>query len=56
MLHKESGLINQKWLAVYACPNRDVFAGFSSSRKHNLLSKVNLRQGCVIASLTTAIT
>ena len=33
---------NQKRLAVYACVNRDVFAGFLSSRRHNFPSKVKL--------------
>ena len=37
------GLTNQKRLAVYACVNRDVFAGFCSPRRHNLPSKLKLR-------------
>ena len=43
MLPKRVDLTNQKRLAVYACTNRGVFAGFCSSRKHNLPSKVKLR-------------
>ena len=40
MLSKKSGF-NQS-IAVYAYANRDVFAGFFSSRRHNLQSKVKL--------------
>ena len=36
-------LSNQKRPAFYACANRDVFAGFFSSRRHNLPPKVKLR-------------
>ena len=43
MLPKRVDLTNHKRLAVYACANRDVFAGFFSSRRHNLPSKVKLR-------------
>ena len=43
MLPKRVDLTNQKRLAVYACANRDVFEGFLSSRRHNLPSKVKLR-------------
>ena len=39
---KRGDSTNQKRLAVYACANRDVFAGFLSSRRHNLPSKVKL--------------
>ena len=40
---KRVDLTNQKRLAVYACANRDFFEGFLSSRRHNLPSKVKLR-------------
>ena len=37
-------LTNHKRLVVYACANRDVFAGSFSSRRHNLPSKVKLHK------------
>ena len=43
MLPNESGFKQSESACCYACANRDVFAGFFSSRRHNLPSNVKLR-------------